>query len=168
MGALETSPRATYGGGIMNVKHLLFGNALNCRCADAGLLVLRLAAGLGMAFAHGIKKLPPPQGFIDGVGSLGFPAPSLFAWLAALAEFGGGLLLAVGLLTRPAAFTMAFTMAVAFFMQHGGDPFKVKEPAFLYLAVSLCFLLTGPGRFSVDGLIDREPGDTRGFPVTPR
>lgn len=141
---------------MAKLKHLLFGTTLNCWCVDAGLLVLRLAAGLAMAFAHGIKKLPPPEPFVKGVEALGFPAPSLFAWLAGIGELAGGLLVAAGLLTRPAALTMAFTMAVAFFMQHGADPFKVKEPAFLYLAIATSLLLTGPGRLSVDALIDRD------------
>src|SRR5690625_3369809 len=70
---------------------------------DAGLLILRVGLGLTLAFAHGWGKIPPADGFVGMVGGLGFPAPTLFAWLAGLAEFAGGLLLAIGLLTRSAA-----------------------------------------------------------------
>jgi len=123
--------------------------------ADAGLLVLRLFAGLAMAFAHGLGKLPPSPGFVNTVGNLGFPAPELFAWSAGVAEFAGGLLLAIGLLTRPASLAIALTMAVAAFGQHAADPFAGKEKALLFMFVALMFLLTGPGRFSVDALLGR-------------
>ncbi len=145
--------------------HALIGGAGGADAvADAGLLVLRLMAGLTLAFAHGLGKIPPSPGFVEATAALGFPLPSLFAWAAGLAEFAGGLCLAVGLLTRPAAFFVLFTMGVAFFLQHGADPFSAKELAFLYGAVALGLLLTGAGRFSLDarlrGRIER-PGVSR-------
>jgi putative oxidoreductase len=122
---------------------------------DAGLLVLRVGAGLGMALAHGLGKLPPSDGFVDATAALGFPLPVVFAWLAALAEFGGGLLVALGLATRPAAAFAAFTMAVAFFGAHAGDPFGDREMAFLYGIVFVALALTGAGRFSADAALAR-------------
>ena len=68
------------------------------RLADAGLLLLRVFAGLSLAGAHGWSKVTNPSGIIKGAGDLGFPAPALFGWAAALSEFLGGLLLAIGLL----------------------------------------------------------------------
>jgi putative oxidoreductase len=127
------------------------GNAV----ADAGLLLLRLFTGLAMALAHGLGKLPPSDRFVDGVAELGFPFPVVFAWAAGLAEFVGGLLLAAGLATRPAAFFVAFTMAVAAFGRHADDPFAVQERALLFLAISVAFLLIGAGRYSADALISR-------------
>ena len=62
-------------------------------------------------------------------------------------------MIAGGLLTRPAAFFLLFTMGVAFFLQHGGAPFGEREMAFLYGAFSLTLLLTGAGRFSLDALL---------------
>jgi putative oxidoreductase len=118
--------------------------------ADAGLLVLRLMAGLALAFAHGINKIPPTEGFIGGVEALGFPLPVFFAWSAGIAEFLGGLCLAIGLLTRPASLLIAFTMAVAFFLRHADDPFGSKEKAFLFGGIALLYLFTGAGRFSTD------------------
>ena len=58
-----------------------------------GILVFRVFIGLTMAFAHGLGKLPPPQMLIDGVQSMGFPLPIVFAWAAALSEFVGALLI---------------------------------------------------------------------------
>lgn len=135
------------------IKTLLLGGAGGgSPIADAGLLVLRLFAGLAMAFAHGLSKVQDPSQVISGAGHLGFPAPTFFGWMAALSEFGGGILLALGLATRPAAFLVASTMFTAAFLAHGNDPFAKKEMALLYLAISACFLLTGAGRFSLDAL----------------
>lgn len=138
------------------MKRFLFGGAGGADAvSDAGLLLLRLFAGLALALAHGMGKIPPSPGFVGSVGAMGFPAPEAFAWASALAEFGGGLLLAMGLLTRPASLVIAFNMAVAAFLRHGDDPFGGKEKALLFLVVAVCFLLTGPGRFSLDRLLNR-------------
>lgn len=133
------------------MKRLLIqGTDEGSALSELAMTALRVFTGLSMAFAHGLKKLPPPQGLIDGVGAMGFPAPELFAWSAALAEFVGGLLLAAGLLTRPAALSVAFTMLVAAFGAHAADPFQKKELALLYLFVSLIFVVRGAGKWSID------------------
>lgn len=120
---------------------------------EISLTVLRVFAGLSMAFGHGLGKMPPSEGFVGAVTHLGFPAPELFAWAASLSEFGGGLLLALGLLTRPAAAGIAFTMAVAAFLAHAGEPYGVKEMALLYLVVGLVYLVRGGGRWSLDQVL---------------
>jgi len=121
--------------------------------ADLGLLWLRLFSGITIAFAHGIGKLPPKPGLIETTGKLGFPLPELFSWAAGLAEFGGGILVAIGLLTRPAAAFLVFTMLVAAFGLHGADPFSDQELALLYSSIFFVYLLSGPGRFSLDALL---------------
>jgi putative oxidoreductase len=135
----------------------LFGPpaGVNAPLTDAGLLVLRVFAGLALALGHGWGKLPPSPGFIEGVGNMGFPWPALFAWAAAFAEFAGGLLLAAGLLTRPASLLIFFTMATAAFIRHAPDPFSGKEKALLFLFIALLFLLAGAGRYSLDALFSR-------------
>lgn len=133
------------------MKGFLFGSEnISSPLANLGLVLLRVFAGLSMALAHGMGKVPPSDGFIGGVEKLGFPLPVLFAWLAGLSEFAGGILLALGLLTRPAALMIAGTMAVAGFMRHADDPFNVQEKAFLYLAVALMFLFVGGGKYAID------------------
>jgi putative oxidoreductase len=117
---------------------------------DLGLLVIRLAFGLSLAIAHGKGKVPPSERFIEGAAKLGFPAPEFFAWAAALGEFGGGILIAVGLFTRPAAFLVLCTMATAFFLRHGADPYEDKEMAMLYGVFGLAMLIAGAGRYSLD------------------
>jgi putative oxidoreductase len=133
-------------------RHLLGGGGADA-VADAGLLVLRVFAGLALAFAHGLGKLPPSERFVGTVAGMGFPAPELFAWLAGLAEFGGGLFLAAGLLARPAAVIIALNMGVAAFIRHAADPFAGKELALMFFFLAVLFALTGPGRFSADAVL---------------
>ncbi|MFT5444102.1 MAG: putative oxidoreductase [Myxococcota bacterium] len=142
--------------GVLRVKNFLFGGLVSGPIfAHAGLAVLRVVAGLSMAFGHGLAKLPPPDRFVKIIAALDFPAPALFAWAAGMSEFVGGLLLAVGLMTRPAAATVAITMGIAVFGQHADDPFQARELATLYGAIALAFTLTGSGRLGLDRIVNR-------------
>ena len=139
----------------MAVKDLLFGRPRSDSAAsDAGLFVLRVVAGLSIALLHGIGKVPPSEGFVGMVGGMGLPAPGLFAWLAALAEFAGGLMLAAGLLTRPVGLVLLVHFTVVTLMAHAGDALSDRELPIIFGATGLMFLLTGPGRFSLDALIN--------------
>jgi putative oxidoreductase len=119
---------------------------------DCGLLLLRLWIGLSMMLLHGWGKLTGfgtmSQKFMDflGIGSTASLA------LAVFAEFFCSLLIVIGLFTRFAALSLAITMAVAFFLAHGGvlKGERSGEMAFIYLATYLTLLLGGPGRFSLD------------------
>ncbi len=120
---------------------------------DVGLLVLRIALGATM-LSHGWGKFmqffgDEPLQFGDPIG-VGVAASLA---LAVFAEVFCSLGLVVGLLTRLACIPLFTTMAVAFFIVHGDDPFGRKELAFVYMFGYLALLLTGPGRFSLDALI---------------
>jgi putative oxidoreductase len=134
-------------------KYLMMARTQQTQAEASADVILRVFAGLTLALAHGFGKLPPSSQFIDAVRALGFPMPSFFAWCAGGAEFLGGLLLAFGLCTRPAAGAIAFTMMTAGFMQHASDSFHVKELALIYLAISLFYLLSGAGQYSLDAVI---------------
>lgn len=121
--------------------------------ASVGLLVLRAFAG-GAMMSHGWSKVQNPFHWMDKAAS---PAPAPFQALAALAEFGGGLALILGLLTALASLGLIATMAVAIQLHVAkGDPFGKWELAALYLVVSLLLLLGGPGRFALDELLARK------------
>lgn len=136
------------------LKKLLFKTTQeNSLFNEATITALRVVAGMLMAILHGTGKVPPSEQLIEGVSSLGFPAPVLFAWLAGLAELVGGIFIALGFLTRPAAFMIFFTMLVAVFGKHANDPVKVKELGILYMVIALIFVTRGAGRWSVDRFI---------------
>lgn len=141
---------------MARIKNILLGGAGGgSRAADLGFLLLRVVAGLALAFAHGMGKLPPSTRFISGVQEMGFPAPVFFAWAAGISEFFGGVLVALGLLTRPAALFAFFTVLTATVLRHAGDPFGEREKALLFAAVMLLFVLAGAGRYSLDALFTR-------------
>lgn len=129
---------------------------------NVGLLLLRLVVGLTLA-AHGSQKL---FGWFGGPGldatgqffaMLGFPPGRRHALMAGLAETGGGLLLALGLITPFASAAIVSVMLVAivsvhikkgFFAQNGGYEYN------LVLAVAaLALAFAGPGSLSVDALL---------------
>jgi putative oxidoreductase len=138
------------------MKNLLFKSTPELSTShELTMTILRVFAGLSMAFAHGLGKVPPSEQLIGGVSSMGLPAAGFFAWVVALSEFGGGILLALGLLTRVAAFFLFCTMFVAAFLVHGADPFNVKELAFLYLVIYTVFLARGASSWSIDRFISK-------------
>ena len=138
------------------MKKILFHCELYQSAAlNLGLLFLRVAFGLTMAFSHGIGKIPPSDSFIGNVAKMGFPLPAAFAWGASLSEFLGGLFLALGLATRLSALSRVVTMGVAAFVVHASDPFRTKELSLAYLVVGVFYFFTGAGKYSVDGLINK-------------
>lgn len=123
--------------------------------ASVGLLLLRVGVGGLMLGVHGLAKLTgfgeKSATFSDplGVGSV----TSL--GLATFAEFFCAGAVVLGLATRLAAVPPLITMLVAAFVVHADDPFARKEFALLYALPFLTLVFTGPGRYSLDHLIQR-------------
>jgi putative oxidoreductase len=126
---------------------------------DAGLLIARVVFGLLMA-AHGAQKL---FGWFGGHGlagtggfmeSLGFRPGRMFAATAALAEFAGGLLLALGLFGPVGPALMLSVMIVAAMTVHWKNGLFAMsngiELALLYGTAAVALALTGPGQYSLD------------------
>ena len=132
--------------------------------AGWGALILRVPVGLILA-AHGAQKL---FGWFGGYGleatgqwmaSIGLVPGLLMAFLAGAAEFFGGLALALGLLTRPAALVNAVAMAVATFVVHLENGLFMSnngyEYALILLAASLALMVSGGGKLSDDRAISQ-------------
>lgn len=113
------------------------------------LAVLRIVTGL-LFLQHGTAKLLglPHVAMFDGL--------QLFSLigLAGVLELGGGLLIVLGLFTRPVAFILSGMMAVAYFMAHAPQAFlplvNQGELAVLYCFIFLYLYIAGPGAFSID------------------
>lgn len=124
--------------------------------ASAGLLAVRLVAGLAFML-HGWGKIQHPFSWMGPESG----TPGILQGLAALSEFGGGLAWILGLLTPLASFGIACTMVVAthFHMIVRKDPFVPSGPGgsyelpLIFLALSVLFILAGPGRYSADRFV---------------
>jgi putative oxidoreductase len=130
---------------------------------DIALLLLRLVVGLYLA-AHGAQKLfgwfegygfSATQGFIGGM--LGYRPAWLWTLAVGLAEFVGGLLFALGLLSPIGAIAVAAAMLSATLVPHWSKgPFGTKggyEQTLTNLAVGVGVALAGPGAYSLDHLL---------------
>lgn len=127
-------------------------DVLNTTWAPRVLAALRIVAGL-LFLAHGVVKL---WGFPEGAQPGEVPLLSLFG-VGAVLEVVGGLLLILGLFTRPAAFIVSGEMAVAYFLFHApSSPFPAVnggDAAILFSFIFLYLFTAGPGAWSLDGLI---------------
>ncbi len=122
-----------------------------------------LRAGLAIVFlAHGSQKL---FGVLGGGGisgtaqylaSLGAQPSTLWAVLATLVEFGGGLAMVLGLFTRLAAFALAADMALAVYLTNWHNGFFAEKAAggweinMILACMAVSLILTGAGRFACD------------------
>lgn len=119
--------------------------------------VLRVFSGIAL-ITHGWPKIQDPLARIELVESLGF-YPGVF-WSAMLSgtEFFGGILIAIGLLTRPAAVGALVVLLVAawFHWVTQGEGYSGAEKALLWAAIMLFFAIRGGNRHSVDALLRKE------------
>lgn len=118
--------------------------------------IMRVLAG-GTLVAHGWPKIQNPMGTAEMVSGLGF-APTWF-WSPALAmvEFFGGLLLALGLLTRPvaAAATVVLLVAAYFHWVPLSQGFKGAELPLIWASITAYFAMRGGNAYSVDAKLGR-------------
>jgi len=123
---------------LTNSTHLLIGRIL--------LAIIFIAAGLG--------KLSAPAGFAGYLQSLGFPAPTMMAWLTILLEIGGGLAILAGFMTRYLAYALAAFCVTTAFLAHFDFADQNQMNAFMKnLAIAGGFLVlaaSGAGKFSID------------------
>jgi putative oxidoreductase len=136
---------------------MAINDALSSTWAPRLLAVLRITTAFTF-MQHGSAKL------------LGFPKVEAFAnlqfmslyGLAGVLELVGGILLLVGLFTRPVAFVLSGQMAVAYFMAHSVPLFSPMlnrgEAAYLFCFIFLYLAAAGPGSWSIDAARGRTAG----------
>ena len=114
------------------------------------LFFLRLISGTLLAL-HGLQHL-------FGILTQSHPSTAFsLLWYAGVLELAGGVLVAVGLFTRPTAFILSGEMAVAYFLVHAKNGFwpvsNGGELAVLFCFIFLFFAAAGSGAWSLDGAI---------------
>ncbi|MEJ6518263.1 DoxX family protein [Shewanella bicestrii] len=125
-------------------------------------LALRIPIGI-ILMAHGSQKL---FGWFGGYGlegtgqwmaSMGLTPGYLMALMAGSSEFFGGLLIIIGLLTRPTALVLSFTMVVAIFSVHIGNGLFLSNNGYEFglalLAATVSLAVSGAGKLSADNLL---------------
>jgi putative oxidoreductase len=125
------------------------GAAMLGRLTPYMLSVLRIVVGL-LFLEHGLSRL---FGFPSPIPT---PQPLTMYWFAGAIELTGGILITLGLLTRPAAFIMSGEMAFAYFISHAPRSFfpilNRGDDAVLYCFVFLYLVFAGAGALSLDAL----------------
>lgn len=137
---------------IIMFYNFLFPQYFRGKGVSLVLLIIRCFFGV-LFFMHGLDKM-------SNFNDLTYTFPSILGlgsymtlMLAIFSEFACSLFLMAGCITRIILIPMIISMAVAFFDIHDAI-MPEGELALIYFIVFICLFLTGPGRYSVDYLID--------------
>lgn len=120
--------------------------------------LLRVVAGLALV-THGFPKIMNPLGPVGLVEKLGFfpGPPEAWAVLLSCTEFFGGILIAIGLLTRPAAFAAMIVLIVTIYFHWivMSEGYGGAEKSILWSVVMFYFVIRGANSHSVDARIGK-------------
>ena len=148
---------------MQSIIHWFLGSADFAWIQQVATQALHTLTGLMLAWFHGVHKLRDGLAwkagkraswpFRDEIAEAGFPFPLPNAYIATAAQLGGGLCLALGLLTRPAALALTGTLLGAVYTTIVLK--KDSQMALVYLLLVLASLAFGPGPWSLDSLLFR-------------
>ena len=129
---------------------------LYARLNDGVETLLRVIAG-GFLAVHGSGKIVDPFGASEMVEGLGFYPGAFWSPLLSATEFFGGILIALGLLTRPAAFAgmIVLLVTVWFHWVTMGQGFSGAEKSILWAAALAFFVVRGGNRHSIDARLGK-------------
>jgi len=119
--------------------------------------LLRVVAGV-LLVTHGYGKIINPFGAVGMVEGLGFYPGVFWSPLLSVTEFFGGILVAIGLFTRPAAFAAMIVLSVTVYF-HGivtGEGLAGAEKSILWAAIFFFFAIRGSNAQSVDAKIGKQ------------
>jgi len=122
---------------------------------DVALLLLRIGVGIIFIYA-GWGKLTGIENVQGFFGNIGIPLPGLMAWVVAIVEFVGGIMVLAGAYIRIPAILLAIIMVVAILTTKLGEPFPAYRVDLLLLLMSASLALMGPGSYSVDDLLPKK------------
>lgn len=124
-------------------------------------LLLRLGVGLIFVYA-GWGKLTGIEGTTEFFGNIGIPLAGLMAWVVALVEFVGGLMVLTGFKITIPSLLLAFIMVVALFTTKMGEGFGAARLDLLLLFVTLALAVIGSGKYSLDAMMNKSDSDSPG------
>jgi len=118
--------------------------------------LLRVVAGVALV-THGVGKIGDPFGSAGMVESLGFYPGAFWSLMLSLTEFVGGILIAIGFLTRPASFAawIVLLVTVWFHWVTLNQGYQGAEKSILWAAIFFYFVIRGGNRHSVDAKIGK-------------
>lgn len=119
--------------------------------------LMRIVSGLMMVVGHGYAKTfgEKVQPFFGGKDFFGIDVGINMLWIAGFIEFYVGILVILGLFTRPAALLTAILMVMAYLSSHAAwfPTFNGGELATVYFLVFMVLFAYGPGPLSLDAIL---------------
>jgi putative oxidoreductase len=124
---------------------------------EYGVIFIRLIVGFHLVYGtqDNVFSYASMEEFAGFLQVRGVPYPLFSAFLSAYAQFICGILFIVGAATRYAALVMIINFIVALIIAHIGDTYPNMFPALMMLSAACFFLVHGPGKFSVDELLEK-------------
>lgn len=123
---------------------------------DIPLLLMRLVLAYGF-WGPAMMKWNNMSGIANWFDSMGYPFPTLNAYLAGTTEFAGVILMVIGIGTRIISMPMMFIMFIAIFTVHLHSGFEAGNNGFeiplYYLIMLFTLMIYGPGKYSLEGLL---------------
>lgn len=121
---------------------------------DLALLLLRIGVGL-IFIVSGWGKITGMEGTQSFFGNIGIPLPAVMAWVVAIVELGGGLMVLAGYKIQIPAILLAFVMLVAILtVKLGGDNvFSGMRLELMLLLTGLALSILGAGGYSVEAMM---------------
>jgi putative oxidoreductase len=127
---------------------------------DLATLLLRIGVGVIFIIA-GWSKLSGIEGVQGFFENIGIPLPGFMAWVVALVEFVGGIMILVGYKVEIPGILLAFIMLVAILIvkMGGDDGFSGMRLEIMLLLTSLALSMMGTGKYSLDDMLGSSGGD---------
>jgi putative oxidoreductase len=123
--------------------------SLDNKYSDIALLLLRLGVGI-IFLVSGWGKLTGIEGVTGFFGNIGVPMPFIMAWVVALVEFFGGIMVLLGAYAKIPYLLLAIIMLVAIFLVKMDQGFSASRLEIMLLLASLALFFMGSGNYSVD------------------
>ena len=139
----------------MSMKSIF--NAVATFLMDISWTLMRVLSGAMFAVGHGYGKMfgERAQPMTGGMDFFGIDVGINMLWIAGVIEFFGGIMIAIGLITRPVALLAAILMVMAYVAAHLAwfPTLNNGELAAMYFIVFLVIFAYGPGKYSLDTVI---------------